>query len=318
VPVTAAACAGIAASEFIRVVRGDRNSIALAVAGGRKLGVVIRNGHGPLVVFEGGLGFPLETWSWVMEELRDLVPDVAWLGYSRPGLGVSPLGRGRLSADSWTATVHQLVRQSGHPGPLVLVGHSVGGLLIRSFAHRHPDLVSGLVLVDATHPQQFARSRAQQLGMDTLRASLATARLRRSVGLPLPRHHGDLFLGLPAPAGERARASSRRWSGLTATIAELRQCRQEWLDDAGRLTSVDPHPVAVVTAGELAEQDPVHGQLQAELAGLSSIHRHDVVQGARHESLLLEREHARHVAEAIAWARERASAATAPAEDVVR
>jgi pimeloyl-ACP methyl ester carboxylesterase len=39
--------------------------------------------------------------------------------------------------------------------PYVLVGHSFGGLLVRLFAHCHPEHVAALVLVDTMHEDQF-------------------------------------------------------------------------------------------------------------------------------------------------------------------
>jgi pimeloyl-ACP methyl ester carboxylesterase len=37
----------------------------------------------------------------------------------------------------------------------VLVGHSFGGLVMRLFAARHPELTAGLVLVDPAHPEDW-------------------------------------------------------------------------------------------------------------------------------------------------------------------
>ena len=42
-----------------------------------------------------------------------------------------------------------LLRASGEPGPYVLVGHSLGGPIVRLYAAAHPTEVAGLVLVDA-------------------------------------------------------------------------------------------------------------------------------------------------------------------------
>ena len=41
------------------------------------------------------------------------------------------------------------------PPPYVLVGHSLGGLFVRSFYYSFPDEVGGLVLVDGSHERQF-------------------------------------------------------------------------------------------------------------------------------------------------------------------
>jgi hypothetical protein len=41
-------------------------------------------------------------------------------------------------------------RLSGAPGPYLLAGHLLRGLLARLYAHRHRSEVMGLILVDAT------------------------------------------------------------------------------------------------------------------------------------------------------------------------
>jgi pimeloyl-ACP methyl ester carboxylesterase len=47
--------------------------------------------------------------------------------------------------------LHELLRVTGIRGPLVLVGHSIGGLNIRLYAARYDSNVAGMVLVDPTH-----------------------------------------------------------------------------------------------------------------------------------------------------------------------
>ncbi len=47
---------------------------------------------------------------------------------------------------------------AGINGPLLLVGHSAGGLYARAFAGLFPDKVAGLVFVDASSPEAFASS----------------------------------------------------------------------------------------------------------------------------------------------------------------
>ena len=47
-------------------------------------------------------------------------------------------------------------RALGIAGPVILVGHSMGGVYARAFAARHLDRVAGMVLVDSSHEGQWA------------------------------------------------------------------------------------------------------------------------------------------------------------------
>jgi pimeloyl-ACP methyl ester carboxylesterase len=48
--------------------------------------------------------------------------------------------------------LHALLEAADVSGPIVLAGHSVGGLIVRLYATRYPDDVAGLVLVDGMPP----------------------------------------------------------------------------------------------------------------------------------------------------------------------
>jgi pimeloyl-ACP methyl ester carboxylesterase len=53
----------------------------------------------------------------------------------------------RTAADL-VADLHALLQAAGVPGPYVLAGHSLGGLVVRLYASTYPGAVDGLVLVD--------------------------------------------------------------------------------------------------------------------------------------------------------------------------
>jgi pimeloyl-ACP methyl ester carboxylesterase len=123
--------------------------------GGRKLQLQIR-GHGaPTVVIEAGMGEPaVESGSWnaVVEEIskthRVCLYDRAGLGKSDPA---PKLPRTSLDVANDLAA---LLTKARVPDPYLLVGHSYGGMHLRMFASRFPDKVLGMVLVDASHPDQ--------------------------------------------------------------------------------------------------------------------------------------------------------------------
>lgn len=72
------------------------------------------------------------------------------LGWSETG----PLPR---HAYAFAAELHTLLTNANITGPYVMVGHSLGGLIVRVFARDYPVEVAGVVLIDSMTPQQFSR-----------------------------------------------------------------------------------------------------------------------------------------------------------------
>lgn len=268
---------------------------------GERVHVISRGGtDGPSVVFENAMACPSTEWSWVTEMLP---PGIPWVAYDRPGLAWTPGLRGAgLTAELHARRLAALLRTLGLPPPYVLVGHSVGGLLVRSFAARHPDLVAGLVLVDASHPDQVERSAVQREEVPWVRQRLAVNHLRAVLGvLDDPFARSELH-ALPEPAADATLRQMLLPACWRASRRELRQWLGSWSAAARQVPSLSPRPVAVVTAGETVARDPVHTMLQRELAALSDVNRHDIVAQANHESLVMHRDHAGQVVEAIRWA----------------
>ena len=79
--------------------------------------------------------------------------------YDRAGLGWSDRSPQPRTAHNLVEDLHTLLERSGVEPPYVLVGHSLGGMLIRLYAHEHPDQVAGMVLVDSAHEEQLLRTR---------------------------------------------------------------------------------------------------------------------------------------------------------------
>ncbi len=132
--------------------------IELIDIGGRKLQLLTRGAGSPTIVIEAGMGEPpIASGSWraVVDELsrsnRVVLYDRAGLGQSDPAPKLP-----RTSLDV-AHDLNALLTQAALPGPYLLVGHSYGGLHIRMFASQFPELVAGMVLVDATHPDQDQR-----------------------------------------------------------------------------------------------------------------------------------------------------------------
>ena len=72
-----------------------------------------------------------------------------------PGMaGENPARRPR-DAETIVRELHALLDQAGVQRPLVLAGHSFGGLLVREYAREFPAEMAGAVMIDSSSPQQL-------------------------------------------------------------------------------------------------------------------------------------------------------------------
>jgi len=97
------------------------------------------------VVLEAGIAASSVSWCLV----RPLVAQFTTvLSYDRAGFGWSDAPRHACTARDAARDLAGLVEGCGLDEPIVLVGHSFGGLIARVFEQQHPERVAGMVLVD--------------------------------------------------------------------------------------------------------------------------------------------------------------------------
>lgn len=72
--------------------------------------------------------------------------------YDRLGVGSSGRPPPAQTFDDMAAQLDGVIRALNLGSPVLLVGHSVGGMVAAAFTQRHRDDVAGLLLVDATGP----------------------------------------------------------------------------------------------------------------------------------------------------------------------
>lgn len=122
-------------------------------ANGHELYLSCSGGPGPTVIFEAAVGGDHSLWP-IADRIRDRAYACV---YDRPGNGDSPAPTKPMTARSDVADLHALLDAANIPRPVVVVGHSYGGLIALLEAIEHPDEVAGVVLVDASHPDQAKR-----------------------------------------------------------------------------------------------------------------------------------------------------------------
>ena len=231
---------------------------ALVDIGGRRLFLSCQGTGSPTVILESGLNDGAAVWSPVQAEVAETTRVCSYDRANVPG-GASDAGPGGLRpAADLVADLHSLLAAAGISGPYVLVGHSVGGLVVRLYAATYPDEVAGMVLVDATHEDYYAR-------------------LQEAVG-------PELWAALLDQFAQAVEQGFLEPVDLEATVAQVR---------AGVSASpLRPMPLAVLSHSRpfdapmagwpVAAEDRLWGDLQDELAALVLNSRHVVVEGSGH------------------------------------
>jgi len=120
--------------------------------GGYRLHIICQGQGSPTVVIEAGANDCSLSWSQVQREVARFTRVCT---YDRAGLGWSERSPQPRTAHNLVEGLHTLLARSGVEPPYALVGHSLGGLFVRLYAHEHPDQVAGMVLVDAVHEEMF-------------------------------------------------------------------------------------------------------------------------------------------------------------------
>jgi pimeloyl-ACP methyl ester carboxylesterase len=273
--VLAAGCGGETAKP--EQVEGLAGSIVEVDGDGRYLYFECVGRGSPTVVLEAGFGDGPPAW-------RDVQPQLGrstrTCSYARAGLSPSAEVPGVHDARDEIEDLERLLDRADIDSPYVLVGHSYGGLLARLFARDHQDEVAGVVLVDASHPDEQGRLLA------IVPRTPAFARLRRDV-------EQGVVEGVDIRAGQaldrRARslgetrlivvtAGKPGWPpGLTPPL--LRALDHEWLSlqaELAALSSESVHIVALRSAHFV--QDRYRGQPEVVIRAVREIvraHRSD-------------------------------------------
>jgi pimeloyl-ACP methyl ester carboxylesterase len=247
-------------AEFVRPPAPGR----LVDVGGRRLHILCKGvAAGPVVIFEAGLSqYAANTTYGTAQDV--IAPFARVCTYDRAGLGWSdPAPEGWTQA-GMAADLHALLAASGEPGPYVIVAHSLGGLLARTYARTYPHDVAGLILLDATSDEDFGEL-----------ASAGATIIPQLDGAISASRPGQPVIGMPAGTSpevvmaftpEILRGVKAEFEALDRLPAEMK--RPGGFGDLGHL------PLIVVRRGKTVQppsaEDLRHQQVQENLAKLST------------------------------------------------
>ncbi len=121
------------------------------VSGGRLLNLRCVGEGATTVVLDAGGGRFSAAWRKVQGEIAKFARVCS---YDRAGYGFSSPNDRPSTAMNIVDDLHQALERMEIRGPLVLVGHSAGGLYVTLYADLYPSEVAGLVLVDPAFASQ--------------------------------------------------------------------------------------------------------------------------------------------------------------------
>jgi pimeloyl-ACP methyl ester carboxylesterase len=254
------------------------------LADGRRLRTVVAgDGPGPLVVFEAGMSAPAAEW---VHTQRQISARARTISYDRAGYGGSDVASDNRALEHLAGDLAALLDALGETEPVVLVGHSWGGPILRTFAHQHPARVAGLVFVDATLAEIMSPASARVTAlsfrvMSALARMGATGLIERITyprGLSADISDEDRAVMVRDYACTRAmRAGRREAAQILPALAELRRLQAAGTPDV---------PTVCLQAGRvdrgMAKLRPRFNQAAADLMAAAPQGKVVVVDGVGH------------------------------------
>lgn len=113
----------------------------------RKIEVVQKGENGVPIFILPGMGCSFEEWFEVTEALSKTNKIIM---FHRPGSGDSEIGEEKRTTTANAEEMKQLMEMLEIVDPVILVGHSYGGLCAQHFSKLYPEKVKALLLIDST------------------------------------------------------------------------------------------------------------------------------------------------------------------------
>jgi pimeloyl-ACP methyl ester carboxylesterase len=199
--------------------------------GGHRLHVNCTGNGVFTVVVEDGLGDFSFDWILVQTRVEKFTRICTYdrAGYAWSDPGPKPRTHAQLNLE-----LHDALDRLGEHHPLILVGHSFGGSVIRSYAATYSGQVAGMVLVDTVHEDQRI-----------LMGPKKTGRVRDSAkGIPIPEPRENLLpsdrptlpavsnaVGAIGPPFDRLPAKEQdlqRWAEQLPELNDAEDSQKEW------------------------------------------------------------------------------------------
>ncbi|MBX2879292.1 MAG: alpha/beta hydrolase [Granulosicoccus sp.] len=226
------------------------------------------------VLFEAGLGGSSLEWKPVQQLIagraRACTYDRAGYGWSDP----SPFPR---HARAMAREADLLLDKINADGPLILVGHSFGGFVVRQLAQRRVSNMVGMVLVDASHEDQLER----------LEAAGGKSMMPRGSNFYIS--PASVPESLPRDLQRKIQAFARMRKSYAALHAEMTYFRES-ADQVKQDRQLQEFPLVVISRGrdlyaqgdEGRQKTAIWKELQQDLGAISAQSTFVLAEGSGH------------------------------------
>lgn len=238
---------------------------------------VYRNGGaGPTMVLLSGYGTPAPAVDFapLIREL-DAFDVIVIEGF---GYGYSDLDVPDRTVENITGEIHQVLGRLGVHQPVILIGHSIGGIYTRFYANAYPGEVSAIIGIDPTPATASTLETGTPSRIEGVLASLGLYRWATSVAPDLIQPPGTAYTA----AERELTAAMSRWNYGNPSIAD------EWAQLAANSTKSAAHPfprtvpvLEFLSSESVASMPTWMEKHQRELADVST-HQLQVVNGAHY------------------------------------
>ena len=238
---------------------------------------VYRNGgSGPTIVMLSGFGTPAPAVDFapLIREL-DAFNVIVIEGF---GYGFSDTDVPNRTVENITFEIHDVLDKLDVDSPVVLLGHSVGGLYTHYYANAYPGEVSAIIGIDPMVATASSLAVGEPSSMEKTLVNLGLMRLVTTIAPDIIQPPGNAY----TPLERKLTAALTNWNYGNLSISD------EWAQIGANSTKASTKPIPVVIpvidfiASDTINSDPTWlPKHEAELANVS-VHELHILEGAHY------------------------------------
>ncbi|WP_343956410.1 alpha/beta fold hydrolase [Yaniella flava] len=251
-----------------------------------------------IIIFENGLMSGPSSWAWVASRLEPSKYEVILVQRAAESAFDACFRK-----QNYTAVLERQLANIGFEDraePVILVGHSVGALLVRAHAHYFGSRVAGLVLVDPSPPAQFTPGADTNFSYLRLNQALLRRIVRTFFGGKLPPEELDGVQQLPPESSNTMSLEMRKSKFWIDAYRESKSAAKLWVE-SGLSPQQTKLITSVVSTDVLGFSNSIQSRFVQEILANSASSASFENREATHESILFNEQHSQLVNNAIEW-----------------